>query len=89
MTINISSWQIKIKSNSLPVRYSEDGLIFSDGTEIKANVIVFTTGFSRNMQDDVAQLLGDEVAGRAGKFFGLDDEGEIHGAFKPTGRESP
>jgi hypothetical protein len=81
--------QIKIKSDSLPVSFSREGLIFEDGTELKADVIVFTTGFSRNMQDDVAQLLGEKVASQAGKFFGLDEEGEIYGAFRPTGSGFP
>lgn len=75
-----------MKSDALPVKYSEDGLIFSDGTELKADVIVFTTGFAQNLQHVVATILGKEVADRAGRFYGLDDEGEIHGAFKPTGR---
>jgi hypothetical protein len=75
-----------MKSDSLPVKYTEEGFLFADGTEIKADVIVFTTSFARNMQDDVARILGDEIAARAGAFFGLDDEGEIHGAFKVTGR---
>jgi hypothetical protein len=75
-----------VKSDALPVKYSEDGLVFSDGTEMKADVILFTTGFAQSLQGNVATILGEEVAARAGRLFGLDDEGEIYGAFKPTGR---
>lgn len=61
--------------------------MFADGTEVEADVIVFATGFIGNLKQHVAQIFGDEVATNAGDFFGLDSEGEIRNAFKPTGRE--
>lgn len=66
--------------------YTENGLRFSDGTEIKADVIVFATGFLGNLRQHVEELLGKEVADRAGDCFGLNEEGEILGAFKPVNR---
>ncbi|PVH98865.1 dimethylaniline monooxygenase (N-oxide forming) [Periconia macrospinosa] len=80
----ISNGLIKVKSDSSITSYTEDGLLFADGTETKADVIVFATGFVGNLKQRAAQLFGDEVAERAGNFFGLDEEGEIVGAFKPT-----
>jgi hypothetical protein len=61
-------------------------LAFSDGTEIKADVIVFATGFLGNLRQHVERLLGKDVADRAGDCFGLNEEGEILGAFKPVKR---
>lgn len=75
-----------MKSGSLPVSYTEDGLIFADGSHLKADVIVFTTGFQGNMREIARQLFGDEVADRADDYWGIDPEGEIKGAFKPIGR---
>lgn len=76
-----------MKSDAMPVRYGERSLIFSDGTEIQADVIVFTTGFVGNLRQHVASILGPEVAARSEDCFGLNEEGEILGAFKPNGRE--
>lgn len=76
-----------MKSDALPTHYTRTGLAFSDGTEIPADVVVFCTGFIGNMRTDVARIFGDEVASRADDFWGLDEEGELRGAFKRHGRK--
>ncbi|KAE9363311.1 FAD/NAD(P)-binding domain-containing protein [Stipitochalara longipes BDJ] len=43
----ISKGLIKVKSDSLPVRYVEDGLEFEDGERLPADVVVFATGFDK------------------------------------------
>ena len=50
-------------------------------------MIVFATGFKGNMRSMVQEIFGAEVADLAGDFWGFDSEGEIKGAFGPTGRE--
>lgn len=40
------------------------------------------------MRQFVADLLGDDIASGIEDYWGLNAEGEIEGAFKPTGRES-
>ena len=79
--------QIKVKSDALPVRYTPDGLMFSDGGELKADAIVFATGFVGTMKDTIRQLFGTHVADRVDDFWGVDEEGEVKGAFKPCGGE--
>lgn len=69
--------------------YTEDGLEFSDGSHLKADVIVFATGFAGNMRDVVREIFGSEVADVVEDFWGLNSEGELRGAFKPSGREGP
>lgn len=68
--------------------YSEEGLLFSDGNELKADVIVFATGFSGNLRQVVADTFGYSVADQLDDFWGMDIEGETNGAFKPSGRKS-
>lgn len=75
-----------MKTGSLPISYTKTGLQFDDGSHLDADVIVFATGFLRNMRHLTSQFFGDEVANRAGDCWGVDSEGEIKGAFKPTGR---
>ncbi|EEP75592.1 predicted protein [Uncinocarpus reesii 1704] len=81
----ISKGLIKMKSDAVITEYTENGLLFSDGSELKADVIVFTTGFVGTIRDDVAKYLGQDVASQVEEYWGLDQEGEIRGAYKPTG----
>lgn len=62
--------------------FTSTGLGFADGTEIPADVIVFSTGFEVNLKDSIRRLFGDDVADRTDQFFGIDDEGEIRGAYR-------
>jgi len=53
---------------------------------MKADVIVFATGFVGNMKRGVENMFGQEVANKLEDFWGVDDEGELKGAFKPNQR---
>lgn len=65
----------------------EDGLEFEDGSRLKADVIVFATGFLGNVRTIVRSLFGTEVASRADDYWGLDSDGEVKGAFKRQKRK--
>lgn len=82
-----STGKIKVKSNSLPVSWVEDGLVCQNNDHLKADVVVFATGFLCDLRLMVADLFGQEVANQVEEFWGLDEEGELKGAFKPSGRE--
>ncbi|EOD43906.1 putative flavin-containing monooxygenase protein [Neofusicoccum parvum UCRNP2] len=81
----ISKGLIKMKSNAPPTGYTEDGLLFDDGSHLKADVIVFATGFVGDMRWLAGKLFGPAVFEQLDEFWGLDDEGELKGAFKPSG----
>ncbi|EER24455.1 Flavin-binding monooxygenase-like family protein [Coccidioides posadasii C735 delta SOWgp] len=81
----ISKGLIKMKSDALITAYTENGLLLSDGSELKADVIVFTTGFVGTLRDEVAKYLGQQIADQVDEYWGLDTEGEIRGAYKPIG----
>lgn len=78
-----------MKSGSPPKSYTPDGLLLEDGTEVKADVIVFTTGFVQNMRSIAGQIVGPEIESQLLDFWGMDEEGELKGAFKYTGRKQP
>ncbi|MDV6212805.1 FAD-dependent oxidoreductase [Rhodococcus erythropolis] len=63
---------------------TEDGVIISDGTELPADVVVFATGWP-NMRDTLRPIVGDDVADQLSPVWGLDDEGELRGIFRPSG----
>lgn len=76
-----------MKSGAQPTHFTRTGLGFSDGTEIPADIIVFCTGFVGNMRTNVAKIFGKDIADRVDDFWGLDEEAELKGAFKGTGRK--
>lgn len=72
-----------MKSKVIPIAYTPTGLELSDGSQLDADVIVFCTGFEGNMRTTAASIVGDDIADRLEDFFGVDEEGEIRGAWKP------
>ena len=65
-------------------RFTEDGVEFVDGTREAYDLIVLATGYT-TMHDAAGELLGTGVADRCDPVWGLDQEGEIRGIWRPTG----
>lgn len=71
---------------------TEDSVVLADGTELPADVVVYATGYG-SMNGWAADLMGQEVADRVGKVWGLGSdttkdpgpwEGEQRNMWKPT-----
>ncbi|MFC9982360.1 flavin-containing monooxygenase [Gordonia sp. NPDC127522] len=71
---------------------TETSVVLADGTEIDADVVVYATGYG-SMNGWAADLMGQEVADRVGKVWGLGSEttkdpgpweGEQRNMWKPT-----
>ena len=78
--------EIKVKGE--PVKHlTEDGLLFEDGTELGADLIVLATGFDHVFRNDAARIIGREAADQMDEYWGVDAEGEIRAHAKPAGRE--
>ena len=69
-----------------------NAVVLADGTEIEADVVVYATGYG-SMNGWAADLMGQEVADRVGKVWGLGSEttkdpgpweGEQRNMWKPT-----
>jgi putative flavoprotein involved in K+ transport len=65
-------------------RFTPDGVVYTDGVEEPADVVVFATGFP-NMRETARPIVGDELTDRLTLVWGLDDEGEIKGFYRPSG----
>ncbi len=70
----------------------ETGVILDDGTHLDADLIVYATGYN-SMNGWVADLMGQEMADKLGKCWGLGSdttkdpgpwEGEQRNMWKPT-----
>ncbi|MEQ8349615.1 MAG: NAD(P)/FAD-dependent oxidoreductase [Sneathiellaceae bacterium] len=74
---------------------TESGVVLEDGTELPADLIVYATGYA-SMNGWAADLIGQDVADRVGKCWGLGSdttkdpgpwEGEERNMWKPTQQE--
>lgn len=71
---------------------TENSVVLADGTELPADVVVYATGYG-SMNGWAADLIGQDVADRVGKVWGLGSdttkdpgpwEGEQRNMWKPT-----
>ncbi|KAI0650322.1 FAD/NAD-P-binding domain-containing protein [Trametes meyenii] len=80
----IADGRIKVVSGMQPVRFTNSSLVLSDDSELPADVVVFATGYV-NIREADRELLGDDVVSQIGDVYGLDDEGEVKGSYRPSG----
>ncbi|HQT14124.1 NAD(P)/FAD-dependent oxidoreductase [Reyranella sp.] len=92
----IADGRIKLKSGVEVERMTEESIVLNDGTELKADLVVYATGYG-SMNQWAAKLISPEVADRVGKCWGLGSEtakdpgpweGELRNMWKPTAQEN-
>ena len=79
----ITSKTVGLKRGEI-VRFTADGVVYDDGTEQSADVVVFCTGYS-NMRDATRPIVGDHVADQLATVWGLDEDGEVKTAGRHSG----
>ena len=88
----VANGDIKLKSGVSVERITENGIEFSDGSSLDADLIVLATGYG-SMNGWAAQLISQEVADKVGKVWGMGSdttkdpgpwEGELRNMWKPT-----
>ena len=84
----IAKGQIKMKSDSAVKEWTDRGLLFEDGSELEADLVVLCTGFDHDFRKMSASIIGEKAADSMEDFFGIDAEGEVRGAYKLAGRKS-
>ena len=80
----IADGKIKIKQGVEIERLTEKGILFKDGEEKEADIIVLATGYS-SQRTTIAKIIGDEVAKNVGGLWGQDSQGEIPGVWRNSG----
>jgi len=88
----VADGKIKLKSGVSVKEIKEHSIVFSDGRELPADLIVYATGYG-SMNGWAAKLISQEVADKVGKCWGLGSgttkdpgpwEGELRNMWKPT-----
>ncbi|TCR70659.1 NAD(P)/FAD-dependent oxidoreductase [Bosea sp. BK604] len=87
----VASGEVKLRKGSID-HIEPDGLVFTDGSKLPADLIVFATGFGP-MNGWAAQLISQEVADKVGHCWGLGSGttndpgpwvGELRNMWRPT-----
>ncbi|KAI0055332.1 FAD/NAD(P)-binding domain-containing protein [Artomyces pyxidatus] len=76
--------KIKLKNDSQITRFTRTGLEFDNGSTLDADAVVFATGYG-DARDPLRAILGDAVGDKLKPIWGLNDEGEINGAWRDMG----
>jgi hypothetical protein len=82
----IADGDIKVKSGVMISKFTENGLAFEDGEEIEADLVVFATGYEKDIRRQAAGIVGDEIAGALPQSRVLNAEGEVSGPMTPGGK---
>ncbi|CAA7270297.1 unnamed protein product [Cyclocybe aegerita] len=80
----VAEGKIKLKSGSKIKSYTPRGLLFEDGTELEADVIVWATGIGSAL-DNVKRLCEPSVVTQLKPFWGSNKEGELNGVWRDMG----
>ncbi|WOO82456.1 putative indole-3-pyruvate monooxygenase YUCCA1 [Vanrija pseudolonga] len=66
-------------------RFTENGVVFTDGSTLdNLAVVVLATGYS-NMRDTARRIFGDKVADRLNPVWGLDQDGDLATMWRDSG----
>ncbi|CAM1507628.1 Fc.00g072690.m01.CDS01 [Cosmosporella sp. VM-42] len=77
--------KVKVKSSPGGIQQlTSNGLILSNGTELKADIVVLATGY-HTMRSTAQALFGDSVTSRLGKVWDLNEEGEVNAMWRQSG----
>ncbi|MGI6856432.1 NAD(P)-binding domain-containing protein [Mesorhizobium sp. 1B3] len=92
----IINGEIGIRSGVSIERLTPKGILFDDGSELEADVIITSTGY-QSMHETVAVVVSREVADKVGPCWGLGSgvrndpgpwQGEPRNMWKPTAQEA-
>lgn len=88
--------KIKLKSGVAVADFTDSSVVFDDGSELEADLVVFATGY-QSMNGWAAELISQQVADKVGKCWGLGLdtikdpgpwEGELRNMWKPTHQDN-
>ena len=82
----IASGKIKVKQGQEIKRILPKGVEFADGHVLEADEIVLATGYD-DMRSTARKIFGDGMARELKPVWGFDEEGELRGMWRRSGRD--
>ncbi|KII84022.1 hypothetical protein PLICRDRAFT_436694 [Plicaturopsis crispa FD-325 SS-3] len=80
----VISGKVKVKQGAVITSCTPRSVIFSDGSELEADALIFGTGY-HSSRDSLKNTFGAEVIDRTTEMWGLDAEGEYK-TYRPSGQ---
>ncbi|KAJ7246808.1 dimethylaniline monooxygenase [Mycena haematopus] len=80
----IRDGKVKVKQGVEPTSYTEDAIVFSDGSSVETDVVIYATSY-KSIRDDLRPLFTDAVIDQTSSLWGLDEEGELRGCYRSSG----
>ncbi|PCH35122.1 flavo protein [Wolfiporia cocos MD-104 SS10] len=80
----IGAGKVKVKQGVEIKCFTKSGVVFTDDSEKEADLVVFATGYMDPRQS-LKETFGSRLMEQTSPLWGLDEEGELRGAYKPTG----
>ncbi|CCM06451.1 uncharacterized protein FIBRA_08715 [Fibroporia radiculosa] len=80
----INSGRVKVKQGIEIERLTENGALFTDGSELEVDLVVLATGYA-DCRVSLKEVFGDDIVARTPYLWGMDEEGELHGCYRPSG----
>lgn len=79
---HIINGDIRVKSG-VPIKsLTKSGMLFEDGEELSADLIVTATGYEPDYRKAIAPIVGDEIAEELPEFWGLTKNGDVIGMME-------
>ncbi|KAJ7162751.1 FAD/NAD-P-binding domain-containing protein [Mycena crocata] len=80
----IRSGKVKIKQGVEIARFTENSAVFTDGSSLDVDAVIFATSFE-SIRDTMRGLFSDAVIDQTSLVWGIDEEGELNGCYCPSG----
>ncbi|KAJ7745600.1 FAD/NAD-P-binding domain-containing protein [Mycena maculata] len=80
----IREGKVAIKQGVEAARFTEDSLVFTDGSALPADVVIYATSYE-NIRDNMRALFSDRVIDQTSLVWGVDEEGELRGCYRAPG----
>lgn len=80
----IESGRVKVKQGVEVKQYVQDGVICTDGSFLRADVVIFASGWL-DSRESLKDIFSTETVEATKAPWGLDEEGELCGCYRPTG----
>ncbi|KAJ7168404.1 FAD/NAD-P-binding domain-containing protein [Mycena crocata] len=80
----IRSGKVKVKQGVELAKFDYRGVLFTDGSCLDADAYFLGTSYEK-IRDTMRGVFGDTIIDRVGPVWGLDEEGELRGCYRPTG----
>ncbi|KLO16754.1 dimethylaniline monooxygenase [Schizopora paradoxa] len=77
--------QVKVKHGNEIAAFKPKKVVFTDGTEIEADAVIFATGWNR-VRSDLEDLFGKETIDRTSEIWGIDEHGELRIGYRSSGQ---